>query len=422
MTDRLVVLMGDAVAGVLTRLPTGRLRFDYELIYRSSSQATPLSLSMPIERASHSDAPVTRWLWGLLPENEDVLERWGRRFHVSPSSAFGLLGSPVGEDCAGAVRFCAEQDVERLRRRPGNVEWLDEQGMAARIRGLRDDRTAWLGGAFEGQFSLAGAQAKTALYFDGRRWGVPSGPTPTTHILKPAIGGFDDHDLNEHICLAAARLAGMPAVDTWVESFGDERVIVVRRYDRIEREGDVGRIHQEDLCQALGIHPRSKYQNEGGPSALAIVQLLRRAMPRDRAEIAVRDFVDALVWNWVIAGTDAHAKNYSLLLSGRDVRLAPLYDVASALPYAVHIRKLRMAMKVGSNYDLHSVGDRWTKAAVELDLDPDRVVARVRQLASAAPSAFIKAAAAVSIPESPSTSRLLERVAERAAWCVDRLP
>ena len=47
----------------------------------------------------------------------------------------------------------------------------------------------------------------------------------------------------------------------------------------------------------------------------------------------VRRFADALAWNWIIGGTDAHAKNYSLLLSGSDVRLAPLYDIASALPY-----------------------------------------------------------------------------------------
>jgi len=61
-----------------------------------------------------------------------------------------------------------------------------------------------------GQFSLAGAQAKTALYFDERtsRWGDPSGAISTTHILKPAIGGLDDHDLNEQLCLSAARLLG----------------------------------------------------------------------------------------------------------------------------------------------------------------------------------------------------------------------
>ncbi len=43
---------------------------------------------------------------------------------------------------------------------------------------------------------------------------------------------------------------------------------------------------------------------------------------------------EALALNRLLAGSDAHAKNYSLLLSGTQVRLAPLYDVGErvALP------------------------------------------------------------------------------------------
>jgi hypothetical protein len=49
------------------------------------------------------------------------------------------------------------------------------------------------------------------------------------------------------------------------------------------------------------------------------------------AYAATWGFADALIWNWLIAGTDAHAKNYSVLLAGNDIRLAPLYDMSSAL-------------------------------------------------------------------------------------------
>lgn len=83
-------------------------------------------------------------------------------------------------------------------------------------------------------------------------------------------------------------------------------------------------MHQEDLCQAFGVRPERKYQNEGGPSPAAVVQLLRdRIVPLEQAERAVWRFLDALSLNWLIMGTDAHAKNYSLLLSGPQVRLAP---------------------------------------------------------------------------------------------------
>ncbi|MHB1553799.1 MAG: HipA N-terminal domain-containing protein [Acidimicrobiales bacterium] len=113
MADVLVVILDDAIAGTLTRLPQGRLRFDYDDDYRRRSGPTPLSLSIPTQVKSHPDNVVTPWLWGLLPDNEAVLTRWGRQFHVSASSPFALLGSPIGEDCAGTVRFCATE-----RRRP----------------------------------------------------------------------------------------------------------------------------------------------------------------------------------------------------------------------------------------------------------------------------------------------------------------
>ena len=55
----------------------------------------------------------------------------------------------------------------------------------------------------------------------------PPGPTPTTHILKPAVAGFDNHDLNEHLCLDAARRCGLLVARTRVEQFAGESAIVV---------------------------------------------------------------------------------------------------------------------------------------------------------------------------------------------------
>ncbi len=421
--DHIVVLLHDTVAGTLVRQAGGRLRFEYDATYRARGDATPLSRSMPLEVAAHPDSVVAPWLWGLLPENDAVLARWGRQFQVSASSPFALLGTPIGEDCAGAVRLCRESEVDRLLAREGSVEWLDETALESRIRDLRQDSTAWLGRDFIGQFSLAGAQAKTALHFDGARWGVPAGATPTTHILKPAIRGFDDHQLNEHICLDAARRVGLRAARTRVDQFGAESVIVVTRYDRIAGPAGVQRIHQEDVCQALNVSPAHKYQNEGGPGAADVIALLRREMPPREASQAVAGFVDALIWNWIIAGTDAHAKNYSLLLAERQARLAPLYDIASALPYGVHERKLRMAMKIGSDYDLFYLWDRWAKAAVEWDLEPDALHDRVVEIASRAPDAFADAAAEPSIAKlrRKGPDRLVTAVAKRAARCVNQL-
>ena len=424
LPETLTVVLGGVVAGTLTRGPGTALQFDYDDSYRANPQATPISLSMPLAVPTHQDARgrqiVTNFLWGLLPDNDAVLARWGRHFQVPISSPYPLLTTPVGHDCAGAVAFCSPEDLPELLERPGQIDWLTDSDVAGRIRELRRDQAAWLGRTFTGQFSLAGAQAKTALLYRNGRWGMPSGATATSHILKPAVAGLDDHDLNEHLCLEAARRAGLTAAHSWVGTFEDQSAIIVERYDRIIEKAIVLRIHQEDVCQALGISPSAKYQRDGGPSPADIAALLRRwVAPAAAAEAAVASFADALIWNWIIAGTDAHAKNYSVLLSSHQVRLAPLYDVASALPYGTHEKKLRLAMKVGGDYDVYPRSNRWPTAAKELGLDGGRLIDRVRELAAVAPDAFSAAAAEPPVKTlgRPLSAKLVDLVAERARRC-----
>ncbi|MGH7876576.1 MAG: HipA domain-containing protein [Candidatus Dormibacteraceae bacterium] len=265
---------------------------------------------------------------------------------------------------------------------------------------------------------MAGAQAKTALLFENGRWSLPSGALATSHILKPAVAGLDDHDMNEHLCLEAARRAGLICARTRIANFENESAIVIDRYDRALRDGAIVRIHQGDLCQAFGIHPSRKYQSDGGPGPEQIVGLFRSVMEPSAAEDAVRRFVDALAWNWIIGGTDAHAKNYSLLLSGGQVRLAPLYDIASALPY-LHEKNARMAMKVGRDYALYNYRNPRPRAAAQLQVDEEWLCDRVLELATLAPDAFSGAANQSEFAQlgRPLPQRLIGLVAERAVSC-----
>jgi serine/threonine-protein kinase HipA len=374
MTGELVALLDGKEVGRVHNDARGRLTFVYDDQWRNASEAYPLSLSMPIAAKEHGRSVVEAFLWGLLPDNEQVLGRWAAKFQVSARNVFALI-SHVGEDCAGAVQFVTSERLEAMRSgQEDKVEWLDESEIAKRLRILREDHAAWRLPRDIGQFSLAGAQPKTALLLQHDRWGIPSGRIPTTHILKPPTGHFDGHAENEHICLMLARNLGIPVAQSKVMRFKDEVAIVVERYDRQQRGNEIVRVHQEDTCQALGIMPTKKYQNEGGPSAVNIVELLR-TYSTDR-DVDLNTFVAALGFNWLIGSTDAHAKNYSLLLSGPDIRLAPLYDVASILPYdAFDLRKAKLAMKIGGEYRLSLIGLRqWQKFAREARADADRLV------------------------------------------------
>lgn len=379
----LIVVLDSQVVGRVELSKKGRLSFVYEDAWRRRPDAYPLSLSLPLVVAEHPGPPVEAYLWGLLPDSEAILEGWGRRFGVSARNPFALL-SHVGEDCAGAVQLVPPERLDALARSsPPPIEWLTEGAIAARLRALRIDASAWRAPGDTGQFSLAGAQPKTALLRQDGRWGVPSGRMPTTHILKPSIGDLEGHPENEHVCLLIARRMGLPAASSEVLRFEDQVAIVVERYDRVRRAAaDIQRIHQEDMCQALGLRPMLKYQSQGGPGPGQIVALLRSNSSKPAEDVAT--FVDALVLSWLIAGTDAHAKNYSVLHGpGGRVRLAPLYDVASVLPYdRFNVEGLKLAMKIGGTYRIRDIGAaHWRRLARDLRLDPQAVLTRVRELA-----------------------------------------
>lgn len=466
MNQPLHVLLAGNNIGLL-RQDQGRANFTYAAAWRQSSQAIPLSLTIPLAAAEHGFKSVEPYLWGLLPDNEQVLERWAKAFHVSPRNAFALL-SNVGEDCAGAVQFVRTERLDaNAPAKSLQVQWLDEAAIAQRLANLRQDHSAWRAASDLGQFSLPGAQPKTALlYLDGR-WGVPSGRTPTTHILKPPIGAYEGHAENEHFCLLLAKTLNLPAANSEVRRFGDETAIVVERYDRvktsslaaaaaaeaaaaaaataldpeaIERVTDAAarasmlgelaeaqpylRLHQEDLCQAMGLLPVFKYQNEGGPTPRDIVQLLRAHSSRPRED--VETFLAALTFNWLIAGPDAHAKNYSLLHGGGGrVRLAPLYDIASILPFGqVDLRRVKLAMKIGGAYELESIGPRqWRKLASEVEYDSDRLLQSIAVMAAAMPEAVAETKAAVEADglKHPIVGQLAERLTARARHCLQLL-
>lgn len=418
MSEILAIAAADAILGQISRDPRGRLQFAYADSWRASPGSFPLSLSMPLLVGTYPHGVIEPWLWGLLPDNEAVLDRWGRRFHVSPRNAFALL-SAVGEDCAGAVQLLRPERVEPvLSGRDDAIEWLSESDIAERLRLLRSDQAAWRIARDVGQFSLAGAQPKTALLFDGRRWGIPSGRTPTTHILKPPITGFDGHAENEYFCLVLARLLGLPAAAATVQAFDGEIAIVVERYDRLRTPDGIHRLHQEDLCQALGLPPTKKYQAEGGPTPAGMIEIVR-----SRSTAALDDawtLARALILNWLIAGTDAHAKNFSMLIAAGEVRLAPLYDLASTLAYDFDPLKLRLANRIGGAYEIEAIGPRqWRRFAAEVRLPAERVIDACLDMAGRLPSTLADSArrARAAGLDHPIIERMVERLTARAEKC-----
>ncbi|MFN3254797.1 MAG: type II toxin-antitoxin system HipA family toxin [Ilumatobacter sp.] len=374
------------VVGVVSATSVDSLAFDYA----SGYSGVPLSTSMPTSRTHYTHKTIAPYLWGLLPDDPTVIARWAKKAQVSERNICGLLNH-VGADAAGAFRYSNDPAALGLRADGGSTP-LSEAEIAERLRGLKADSSRWHDKNDEGRWSLAGAQAKIALsWVDGVGWSEPDGGTPSTHILKPAIAGYESFEVNEYLCLGAADRLGLVAAKTELMRFEDQKVVVVERYDR--SHGGTRRIHQEDMCQALGVHPSEKYQSDGGPTPAQIVERLRQVS--SDVDVDVERFLLALGYNWLVVGTDAHAKNYSLLIADSVIRLAPLYDIASALPYVdVNIRKRKLAMKLGSTYQPHKVEVRHFEALAEqVRADGEWYVQAMRGLADAAGDAFVDVAA-----------------------------
>jgi serine/threonine-protein kinase HipA len=387
MSELLILIEGELAGRVLLD-KSGRLSLSYEKTWRESPQSYSLSASMPLGQITYSHKSVWSYLWNLLPESPNVLQRWAQQYHVSAGNPFKLL-THVGADVPGAAQFIPpEWRAEIQSEQHPIIQWISLDELCERLVQLRDDISAVRRPGDVGKMSLPGAQAKTAFYWDREtnRWGIPGGRTATTHIIKPCIPGFDGLVENEHLCQDIAARLGMPAARSSVLML-DQPYIVVARYDRLPPAPGTElprRIHQEDVCQALGLMPTGKYQEDGGPGISQITTLIRRVSASPGVD--VERFTRANIFNWLIGGTDAHAKNYSFLIdAGDQIRLAPLYDLSSQLPYPDLISQ-RLAMRIGDHYDIALVTPAdWRSMARNCALDEGQVLGILTEMGRAIP-------------------------------------
>ena len=396
MSSELYVFLDGERVGTLAQTKQGNTTFAYDERYRLDSQSTPLSLSMPLSRSEHPSRVVTAFMQGLLTDSPTKLAELAATYQTSVRNAFGLLAH-VGRDAAGAVQILAPDETSTdAATRQGDIERLTDSDFGSLINDIVKHSDTWGQRGDDTRWSLPGAQPKVALFrFADGGWGIPNDSTPTTHILKPAIAPYSHHDVNEYVTMRAARLLGLSVADHELMTTDQgDHVFVSRRYDRRQFDGRWARLHQEDLCQALSVPPNLKYQQDGGPGVGTIAQLLGKLPLRDRESSQTR-FFDALVFNVSAACTDAHAKNFSILLRADRAVLSPLYDLGTHAPYPA-TGALRSAMKVGDEYRTDAIGLRdFLVVAAELQIAADDAEERVRRIRSNLTGAFADAAASI---------------------------
>ena len=357
-------------------LNEGQLIFQYSAQWLELPGSMPLSQSLPLQAEPFSDQECRPFFAGLLPEGQ-LRQRLARQCQISRSNDFALL-AVIGGDCAGAVSLAVGDRAEA----PAAVEWLEQDQLITLLEEL--PQRPMLAQRDGLRLSLAGAQDKLPVVFEGGRIGLPRGAAPSTHILKPAIGAVEGSVINEAFCMALGQAMDLQVAAAEILTAGERQVLLVHRYDRRRGNGEPWqRLHQEDVCQALGVPPELKYQNEGGPDLQACFGLLRR-VTRPSAPQLIR-LLDAVVFNALIGNHDAHAKNFSLLYCEKTPILAPLYDLLWTAVYPT--LSTTMAMKLGSKYRFSEVQVRhWDRFAEAAGLSQAQTRKRLVRMAGQLPS------------------------------------
>jgi len=382
------VLINNRLCGRLEKEAGGAILFQYDPSWLDWPPAFPISLSLPLRPSPWRGEAVTAVFDNLLPDSPHVRRQVAERTGADGVDAYSLLGQ-IGRDCVGAMQFLPEgetadalQPVRGVAISDGEIEAM-LANLARAPLGIDMDQ--------EFRISIAGAQEKTALLRHRGRWMRPIGTTPTTHILKPQLGeiptpwgmiDLTDSVENEHYCLTLLASFGLPIASTEIARFGDRRVLVVERFDRLWRgEDQLLRLPQEDFCQALSVPSSRKYQNHGGPG---VVDLLIKLQESDDPLADQAQVLKSQILFWLIGATDGHAKNFSLFLRpGGRFQLTPFYDVLSAQPAfdakRIPHRSYALAMSAGAKphykiLDLH--GRHFVETARAAGLGPT-VIRRV---------------------------------------------
>lgn len=318
----------------------GRMSFQYTGDYLTRPEAEALAFSLPLRAEVYDDNAVMPFFSNLLPD-ESIRVKIAEILGVSAENTFGLL-KEIGEDCAGAVALYPPDKTPIAPTEPV-YRTLSEVETDEILRHLADRPLNV--GETDFHISGAGAQDKLVASVVKNKVLLPLKGTPSTHIIKPGIERFPESVFNEYFCMKLAAECKLDAAKCDILTVNGIPYYVSTRYDRVQKSKVWTRLHQEDFCQLLGYDPKVKYESEGGPKLQQCFELLRK-MELSAADTI--EFLDRIIFCFLIGNGDAHAKNFAVVYHGRQPRLSPAYDLLSTTVYPNLAP--RLAMKIDSEY------------------------------------------------------------------------
>ena len=354
----------------------GKMSFAYIREYLETDGREPISFSIPLRAEAFAHDEIEAFLSNLLPD-DIIRTRIADILQIPRENTFALLKA-IGGDCAGAVSFLSEGTSPETSDKGEYRELSDKE--AGRILDNLQKRPLDVGE--EGfRISGAGAQDKLIACMKDGQVLLPLNGTPSTHIIKPAMPDYPDSVENEWFAMRLAGACRLSVATCDIAVIDGKRCYVCERYDRESIDGKVRRLHQEDFCQMLKVDPKRKYESVGGPGLKESYALLR-ALQLPASDTV--EFLNRILFNFIVGNGDAHAKNFSVLYRDGVPRLSPAYDVMSTAIYP-EVGK-RMAMKVHGEYAFKWITrSKFLRMADKLRIHPhivnsamDKMIRRVK--------------------------------------------
>jgi len=359
MKKKLRVMLDEQQVGVLL-VEKNSYEFQYSTSWLNNSNAFPLSVSLPLDSKPFNGRKVQAYFSNLLPEG-DIRSVIEQHYRISKGNDFELLVA-IGGECAGAISFVSKDHLDKF---VDEYEPLSSDRLFELINNMSEQPL--IISPKEVRLSLAGAQNKLPIYIEDDQFFVPHGHLPSSHILKPPNPRFHELVENEYFCMVLAKKLGLIVPEVYIH-VNKIPVFLIERYDRVQQNGRLIRLHQEDFCQALGIPPTQKYQSEGGPTLVDCFGLIKQF-----SSTPAPDTLQLMKWvyfNYLIGNADAHGKNLSFIHTPSGARLAPFYDLLSTEVYRNLSRKL--AMKIEKIKEYRFVAKRhWDRLANAVDSNPN---------------------------------------------------
>lgn len=309
----LMVSIGDTVnAGQLLKTST----YEFRYLAPDLEQPSMALLMSPQESLTWQDGDLFPPMDQNLPEG-DLFMKIREMFPKQPMTPMHLLAL-IGRNGIGRLGYQLAGQPDIVAPRPiSKTELLKTHYTPAVFNELV---TAYLStGA-----GIAGMQPKIM---------VPDRPTipiPSL-IVKAASAAYPGLAANEHLCLRAARAAGISVPEFALSD--DGQMLILDRFDMVmQANGTVERLGFEDIAALAGLRVRDilsdrKYHG----SYQRVADLLRQLQLHSDN---LHRFFEQVAFSIMVRNGDAHLKNFGVLYrNAAEVWLAPMFDVVTTSIY-----------------------------------------------------------------------------------------